>query len=35
MGELVPFYHFSFNVLEFDVDQYIGNAELVKIGKIG
>jgi len=32
MGELVPFYHFSFNVLEFDVDQYIGNSELVKLG---
>lgn len=32
MGELVPFYRFSFNVLEFDVDQYIGNSELVKLG---
>lgn len=32
MGELVPFYRFSFNVLEFDVDQYIGNSELVKFG---
>ncbi len=32
MGELVPFYKFSFNVLEFDVDQYIGNSELVKLG---
>ncbi len=32
MGELVPYYRFSFNVLEFDVDQYIGNSELVKLG---
>jgi hypothetical protein len=32
MEELVPYYRFSFNVLEFDVDQYIGNSELVNLG---
>ncbi len=32
MGELVPFYRFSFNVLEFDVDQYVGKSGLVKLG---